>query len=259
MPAPIAVMSVRISSFFSIWSIRAFSTFRIFPRKGRIAWNSRRRPCFADPPADGPSTMNSSLFAGSRSWQSASFPGRLKPSRSPFRRVSSRALRAASRAWAARTAFPMQISATFGVSLKKSVSFSYTIDSTIPLTFELRFRDFQAQDRRQAFPDVVALEAFAAFDVLVVLRVFDERSGETRLEAGEVGASFDRVDVVDEREDGFVVAIVVLHRHFDQGRVGFLRETDRVRVQRRLRAVDPLHVFCDATLELEHVPATTDL
>src|SRR3989449_3607925 len=127
------------------------------------------------------------------------------------------------------------------------------------LTFELRFGDFQAQDRRQAFPDVVALEAFAALDVLVVLRILDERPGETRLEAGEVRASLDRVDVVDEREDRFVVAVVVLHRHFDQGPVGFLRETDRVRVQRRLRAVDPLHVFGDATLELEYVPAAVDL
>src|SRR3989440_3995603 len=132
-------------------------------------------------------------------------------------------------------------------------------DLHLRLTFELRFGDFQAQDRRQAFPDIVALEAFAALDVLVVLRVLDERSGETRLEPGEVCASFDRVDVVDERENGFVVAIVVLHRHFDQGPVGFLRETDRVRVQRRLRAVDPLHVFGDATLELEYVTAAVDL
>ena len=48
---------VLISSFPSILSNRAFSTLRIFPLSGRIAWKRRSRPCFADPPADSPSTM----------------------------------------------------------------------------------------------------------------------------------------------------------------------------------------------------------
>ena len=51
--------------------------------------------------------MNSSDLAGSRSWQSASLPGRLAMSSAPLRRVSSRALRAASRAVAASTTLPM--------------------------------------------------------------------------------------------------------------------------------------------------------
>ena len=38
MPAPSAVISVRISAEASILSSRAFSTFRILPRSGRIAW-----------------------------------------------------------------------------------------------------------------------------------------------------------------------------------------------------------------------------
>ena len=50
-PQPIAAMIVRISSWPSILSKRAFSTFRILPRSGRIAWNCRLRPCFAEPPA----------------------------------------------------------------------------------------------------------------------------------------------------------------------------------------------------------------
>jgi hypothetical protein len=33
--------------------MRALSTFRIFPRSGRIAWNARLRPCLAEPPALG--------------------------------------------------------------------------------------------------------------------------------------------------------------------------------------------------------------
>ena len=56
MPVPIAVMIVRISSFESTLSMRAFSTLMILPRSGRIAWNSRLRPCLAEPPAESPST-----------------------------------------------------------------------------------------------------------------------------------------------------------------------------------------------------------
>src|SRR5246127_3065630 len=77
MPVPSAVISVPICSDDSILSKRARSTLRILPRNGRIAWNSRLRPCLALPPAESPSTMKSSDFAGSFSWQSASFPGGL--------------------------------------------------------------------------------------------------------------------------------------------------------------------------------------
>src|SRR6266702_4158694 len=42
---------------FDTLSRRAFSTFRILPRIGRMAWNFRSRPPFAVPPADSPSTM----------------------------------------------------------------------------------------------------------------------------------------------------------------------------------------------------------
>src|ERR1700756_2789946 len=75
MPVPSAVISVPICSDDSILSMRARSTFKILPRNGSTAWNSRLRPCLALPPALSPSTMNSSDLAGSRSWQSASLPG----------------------------------------------------------------------------------------------------------------------------------------------------------------------------------------
>ena len=51
MPAPRAVISVLISSLPSILSRRAFSTLRILPRSGRMAWKRRSRPCLAVPPA----------------------------------------------------------------------------------------------------------------------------------------------------------------------------------------------------------------
>ena len=65
---------VLISALARTLSIEAFSTFKIFPRMGRIAWYWRFRPIFADPPAESPSTMKISHLDGSRLSQLASFP-----------------------------------------------------------------------------------------------------------------------------------------------------------------------------------------
>ena len=56
-PQPRAETIVPTSVFCKIFSRRAFSTFRILPRIGRIAWNLRSRPILAEPPAESPSTM----------------------------------------------------------------------------------------------------------------------------------------------------------------------------------------------------------
>ena len=56
-------------------SIRAFSTFRILPRIGRIAWVRGLRPLFAEPPAESPSTMKISHSSGSFDWQSRQLAG----------------------------------------------------------------------------------------------------------------------------------------------------------------------------------------
>ena len=56
MPVPSAVIIAWTSLFFRTRSIRAFSTFRILPRIGRMAWNSGSRPPLAEPPAESPST-----------------------------------------------------------------------------------------------------------------------------------------------------------------------------------------------------------
>src|SRR6266571_986013 len=127
------------------------------------------------------------------------------------------------------------------------------------LPLELRFGDLEAEDRRQSLAGVVALEAFALFQILVVLRVLDEGPCQPRLESDEMGAPLDRVDVVHEREDRLVVSVVVLHRDFDERSLGFLRESDRIRVERVLRPVDPFDVLGDASLKLEDVPAVMDL
>jgi hypothetical protein len=84
--------------------MRFFSELMIFPRSGRIAWFDLSRACLAEPPAESPSTMKTSVNSGSRIWQSANFFA-IPPPKAPLRRVSSRALRAAWRARAAEIAF----------------------------------------------------------------------------------------------------------------------------------------------------------
>ena len=136
MPVPSAVISVPISWLPSIRSNRARSTLRILPRSGSTAWFARLRPCLAEPPALSPSTRKISAFAGSFSWQSASLPGRFATSIAVLRRVSSRALRAASRASAASTILPTTIRASAGFSSNHSASFSLTRPSTAGRTSE---------------------------------------------------------------------------------------------------------------------------
>ena len=76
--------------------------------------------------------MKISLSAGSRSWQSASFPGSDEEERALLRRAMSRAFRAASRAWKESTALATMRFASSGFSSKKRTRRSYTTRSTKP-------------------------------------------------------------------------------------------------------------------------------
>ena len=111
-----------ISSEDKTLSSLAFSTFKIFPLRGRIAWKCLSLPCLAEPPADSPSTKYISLLEGSFSWQSDNFPGSPPPSKTPFLRVSSLALRAASLALAASIILVAISLASAGFSNKYSVN-----------------------------------------------------------------------------------------------------------------------------------------
>ncbi len=167
MPVPSAVISVPISWLPSMRSNRARSTFRILPFSGRIAWNLRSRPCLADPPALSPSTMKISHLAGSRSWQSASLPGSVEMSSTPLRRVSSRALRAASRAAAASITFWMMPLASFGCVSNQCDTASATAACTTGCTSDddqlvlglrgkFRVRHLHRQHRGHALAHVLA-------------------------------------------------------------------------------------------------------
>ncbi len=60
-----------------------------------------------------------------------------------------------------------------------------------------------------------------------------------------------RVDVVGEREDGLLVAVVPLHRHLDLALVGGALEVDDVLVRDVLGLVDVRDEVLDAALVME--------
>ena len=136
-PVPIAVNNERISSLAKIFSIDAFSTFKIFPRIGKIACVKRSRPCLAEPPAESPSTINSSDISGSFDVLSASFPGKLAISNPDFLRVASRARFAAIRALPARIPFSTICLAVVGFSIINRAKVSENIRSTAVRASEL--------------------------------------------------------------------------------------------------------------------------
>ena len=63
-----------------------------------MAWNRESRPWVAEPPAESPSTIYSSVSSGLTSLQSRSLSGMAAPPRAVLRRTDSRAFLAASRA-----------------------------------------------------------------------------------------------------------------------------------------------------------------
>ena len=137
MPVPKPEISAWTSLLASTLSMRAFSTLRILPRIGRIAWVCGLRPRTAEPPAESPSTMNTSEMTGSLLWQSRSLPGRPPDSSRPLRRVASRALRAAIRAAAACTDLRTMSRPSLGWAPSQWPSSSVTARWTKPLTSEL--------------------------------------------------------------------------------------------------------------------------
>ena len=153
--------------FLRILSMRARSTLSGLPRIGRIAWFSGSRPRMAEPPAESPSTMNSSASSAFLVRQSVSLPGRPAPSSADLRRVASRAWRAATRARAACVAFVTSDFASDGCSSSHSAELVVgdlldrrahrdRAELALGLAFELRVLQLHRDDGGEAFTNVFA-------------------------------------------------------------------------------------------------------
>ena len=162
MPQPSAMTRSASSLFSSTLASATDSVFSTLPRSGRTACRSRSRPCFAEPPAESPSTMKSSVSSRSLLEQSLSLPGSVsRPLVAVLRDTAADAARDASRARAARTMRATICSATVRFELSHCSSAGPhgvvdvvlhlgVVQAVLGLTLELRLRDEDAEHADEA-------------------------------------------------------------------------------------------------------------
>ena len=122
------------------------------------------------------------------------------------------------------------------------------VEPAFSLAFKLRLRHFYADDRGEAFSDIVAGEILLnIFEQSGLLAVRVDRSSQRRAESLEVRAAIHGVDVVGKTEQRFRVSIVVLQRYFDtdrSARTGLIAfHVNRVFVEHGFSAVEMLDEF----------------
>ena len=266
-PVPSAVISAWISLFCRTLSIRAFSTLRILPRSGSTACVARSRPCLAEPPAESPSTMNSSVSDGSRIEQSASLPGSAEFSSARLApREVARLARGGARLGGRDGLADDRVALGAGSPRGTRRASALTTDSTKPcharvaelglrLALELRVGELGRDDGGQALAHVLAREVVVLLlELALVARVAVERARQRRAEAREVRAALVRVDVVGEREDRLLVGGVPLHRDLDGALVALRLEEDDLLLDRVLVLVEVGDEVLDAALVVELGP-----
>src|SRR6478752_5666271 len=240
MPAPKAEISACTSVLAITRSMRAFSTFRILPRIGRMAWVIGSRPPLAEPPALSPSTMKISHLLGSLDWQSLSLPGSELDSSRPLRGVALQPV--------AERVGDDALHEALGLGVAQL---------GLGLSLELRLAELDRDDRGQALADVVTGDPVLGLLHQAPLEApgVDQR-GERRPEALLVGAALVGVDRVGEGVDRLGVRRVPLHRDLEahvalDGLGGLGVERDDRRVRDRLASVEVLDVVDQAPVVLE--------
>ena len=252
--------------------MRFFSTLMILPRSGSTAWVLRSRPCLAEPPAESPSTTNSSASAGSRTEQSASLPGSVEFSSADLRGQVARLAGGLAGAGGlhrlvddlaglGRVLLEELAEAAVDGGLHEALD-RRVAELGLGLALELGVLDLHRDDRREALAHVLALEVVVLLlQQALLARVGVERARERGAEARQVRAALVRVDVVGEREQRLLVGGVPLHRDLDLADVARVLEVDDLLVDRVARAlrVEVVHEVDDAAVVLEALEALAAL
>ena len=116
------------------------------------------------------------------------------------------------------------------------------------LALKLRVCELHGDDRGETLAAVLARDAVALLEDVLLPAVGIQRARECRLEAGLVHAALGRVDVVREGDEVLVVPVVILHRDLALAVFALAGHVDAAGVQRALVAVEIGHVFADAAL-----------
>jgi hypothetical protein len=127
-----------------------------------------------------------------------------------------------------------------------------TDELVLGLAAELGVRQLDRDDGGQAFahilagqPDLLFLQDAGLFRIIV------EGAGQRGAKSGQVRAAVALRDVVGERQDVLVIAVVPFQRDVDRDVVAAAVNRDRVRDERCLGAVEPLHERRDAAFIIE--------
>ena len=205
----------------------------------------RSRPCLAEPPAQSPSTRNSSHLAGSRSWQSASLPGRrgdvhraLAPGQlarllGGFARGGGVDDLADHRAGMGRV-FLQPFAHLVGHQAFERLAHFGGDQLVLGLRRELGIGQLDRDNRGQPFAHVVAGQGdlFLLQDARF-LGIIVDRPGQRRAEGGQMRAAVALGDVVGEAQDVFVIAVVPFQRDIDADAVALGGNGDGIGQQRR--------------------------
>ena len=216
------------SVFCRILSIRAFSTLRILPRIGRIAWIRGSRPPLAEPPAESPSTMKTSHSSGLVDWQSLQLAGQPAAAEQALA-VAGLLAGLAGRDPGDRRGLALADDqlALAGVLLEPVAQPGVhhllhegprlgVAQLGLGLALELRLGQLDRDDRGQPLPDVVAGQpVLGLLDHAPVLAPLVGGVGQRGPEALLVGAALVGVDRVGEGVHRLLVGHVPLHRDLD--------------------------------------------
>ena len=180
-------------------------------------------------------------------------------------RLASRALRAASRAAAASIIFWMIERASPGCSSSHSLILSLirlssgwrTSELTsLSLVWQLNLGSGSLTETIAVSPSRMSSPVsvtFSRFSMPGLLGIIVDRAGQRRAERGHVRAAVALRDVVGERQDVLVIAVIPFERDVDADAVAHRRNGDRLGEQRRLGAVEIFDEGGDPALVIQLV------
>ena len=121
------------------------------------------------------------------------------------------------------------------------------------LSFELRLRKLNADNRGKTFADIFAVQCrLVILDHLVRSRVSVDRLGQRVTETDQMHTAFGRRNIVYETVAVIVICVVMLHGNFDGDFADRAFAVNNVIIQSGIALVQVLHVFLDAAFVMEH-------
>ena len=97
------------------------------------------------------------------------------------------------------------------------------------LTFKLRFGHLDRNNGGQSLAEVIALDFdFCLLQQLGILGIFLQCTRQTTTETGEVRTTFYGINVIDIRENTFVVGSIIGHGHLDRNALLLRYDMDNI-------------------------------